>query len=200
MQLQTFIFFGASGSGKGTQAKLLIEKFNVLDSGKRVLYLETGEKLREFVKEASLASKLAKEVLDTGGLMPEFIPIWVWTEFLIRHVSGEEHLIFDGSPRKLDEAAILDSALQFYKREKPFVISIEVSDAWAKKRMNERKRNDDNEAEIMQRLSWYKENVLPAINFFKNNSYYKFVSINGEQSIEEVHQEILKKIEIQPHP
>ena len=200
MQPQTFIFFGASGSGKGTQAKLLIEKFNVLDSGKRVLYLETGEKLREFVKEASLASKLAKEVLDTGGLMPEFIPIWVWTEFLIRHVSGDELLIFDGSPRKLDEAAILDSALQFYKREKPFVISIEVSDAWAKERMNERKRNDDNEAEIMQRLSWYKENVLPAINFFKNNSYYKFVSINGEQSIEEVHQEILKKIEIQPHP
>lgn len=193
MPPQTFIFFGASGSGKGTQAKLLIEKFKSTDSEKRVLYLETGEKLRAFVKEASLASKLAKEVLDSGGLMPEFIPIWVWTEFLIRHVSGEEHLIIDGSPRKLDEATILDSALQFYKRAKPFVISIEVSDAWAKERMNERKRSDDNDAEIMQRLSWYKENVLPAINFFKNNSYYKFVSINGEQTIEEVRQEILKK-------
>src|SRR3989344_3468777 len=196
MSPQTFIFFGPSGSGKGAQAKLLIEKLNVVDSEKRVLYLETGEKLREFVKEASLTAKLAKEVLNSGGLMPEFIPIWVWTEFLIRHVSGDEHLIIDGSPRKLDEATILDSALQFYKREKPFVISIEVSDAWARERMQGRQRSDDNKNEINERLLWYKNNVLPAINYFRDNLFYTFVPINGEQSIEEVHKEILGKCQL----
>ncbi len=193
MRPQTFIFFGSAGSGKSTQAKLLIEKLKSINPDVRTLYLETGEKVREFINEASLTAELTKKIIDEGGLLPEFLPIWIWTEFLVKHISDEEHLIIDGSPRKSDEAAILDSALRFYKREKPFVISIEVSDDWAQERMKERKRDDDNDAEIIRRLSWYKENVIPAINFFKNNPYYEFVSINGERSIKEVHEEILER-------
>lgn len=193
MQPQTFVFFGLSGSGKGTQSKLLINDLKELDPERKILYLETGNKLRSFIEEASLTSRLAKEVLGRGELVPEFIPIWLWTEYLIRNLSGDEHLFIDGSPRKLDEAHILDLAVKFYKRENPFVISIEVSDGWATERLLGRGRDDDNEEEIKKRLGWYKENVVPAIEYFKSNTYYKFISINGEQTIEEVHREIAEK-------
>lgn len=194
MQPKTIIFFGPSGSGKGTQARLLIEELRKRDQDKKVLYLETGEKLREFAEEASLTSHLTKEVLSKGELLPEFLPIWIWAEYLIRHISGAEHLFIDGSPRKLEEAHILDSAIKFYKRESPAIISIEVSDEWARARLMERGRSDDNEGEILKRLQWYDENVVPAINYFKNDPYYKFISINGERSIEDVHRDILSKV------
>ena len=196
MSPHTYVFFGPSGSGKGTQARLLIEELKKKDSEKRILYLETGDKLREFADEASLSAEYTKEILAKGELLPEFLPIWVWTEYLIRHVSGHEHIIIDGSPRKLEEAGILDSAMKFYKRERPVVISIEVGPEWARERLLERGRSDDNEKEIKHRLEWYEINVRPAIDFFKNNEYYTFLAINGERSIEEVHKDIIEKLKI----
>ncbi len=197
MQAQTFIFFGPSGSGKGTQASLLIGELRKRNPERKVLYLETGEKLRDFVEEASLTSAIAKELLEKGELLPEFLPIWIWSEYLVRHLSGNEHLFIDGSPRKLDEATILDSAVRFYKREKPFVISIEVSEAWAKERLKSRARSDDNEEEINRRLTWYRDNVVPTINYFKGNPYYQYISVSGERPIEEVHNEILTRTNLQ---
>ena len=190
---KTFIFFGPSGSGKGTQARLLIEELKKRDSDSKILYLETGDKLREFAEEASATAEMTKEILNKGELLPEFLPIWIWTEYLVRHVSGHEHIFIDGSPRKLEEASILDSAIRFYKREKPVVISIEVSPEWAADRLRERGRSDDNEKEITHRLEWYDRNVVPAINFFKGNPKYRFMLINGERSKEEVHQDILNQ-------
>ena len=194
MQPQTFIFFGLSGSGKGTQAKLLIEELNKKDPEKKVLYLETGERLREFIKTESFTSSLTKKVIDAGDLMPEFMPIWIWAGFLVENLTGNEHIVFDGLSRRADEAPVLDSAIRFYKRENPIVISLDVSLEWTTKHLLSRGRKDDDEEGIKKRLDWYEKNVLPAIEYFKNHPYYKFVSINGEQSIEAVHQEILEKI------
>ena len=195
MKPQTFIFFGPSGSGKGTQANLLINKLKEVDS-KKVFYIETGQKFREFITESSLTSKLAKEVMDNGGLLPEFLPIWIWTEYFVRHISGDEHMILDGLSRRAHEAPILHSAMKFYKRERPFVISIEVSKDWARDRLLGRGRSDDNKDDIERRINWYYENVIDAINYFKNNDYYNFISINGEQNIDDVHKEILDKVGI----
>lgn len=192
MSPQTFIFFGPSGSGKGTQARLLIEKIKSLDSERQVLYIETGQKFREFANEASLTAQNTKAIMASGGLLPEFLPIWIWSEYLIRHVSGNEHLVLDGLSRRAHEAPILDSAMKFYKRENPFVISIELSRDTAAERLRNRKRSDDTNLDIEKRLDWYDQNVLPAIAYFKNNPYYKFISINGERSIEEVHRDIMK--------
>lgn len=191
---QTFIFFGPSGSGKGTQAKLLVETLNKMDPKRTVLYLETGQRFREFSKQASYTAKKTKEVIESGGLMPEFLPIWIWTQFFVDHISGDEHIILDGISRRAHEALIIDSAMQFYGRKEPVVVSIELSPESAIKRMKDRGRTDDSEEEIKRRLNWYEENVVPAINHFKNNPYYKFIPINGEGTIEEVHQEILEKI------
>jgi adenylate kinase len=194
MQPQTFIFFGPSGSGKGTQAKLLQDEIKKKNPERNILYIETGEKFREISGENSFTAQKIKEIIGNGGLLPEFLPIWVFSDDLIKNFTGEEHLFFDGSPRRLEEAKVLDSAIKFYKRENPTVIFINVSDGWCINLMKGRGRADDTDEEIKKRLAWYKENVAPAVEYFKNDPYYKFIPINGEQTIEEVHQEIMQKI------
>lgn len=194
MSPQTFIFFGPSGSGKGTQAKLLIEEIKKRDPNRNILYLETGQKFREFATQASFTARKTKEIIDGGGLMPEFLPVWLWTQYFVDHISGDEHIVLDGISRREHEALIIDSALQFYGRKDPVVVSIELSPESAVKRMESRGRVDDTEEEIKKRLAWYEKNVVPAINHFKNNPYYKFISVNGEGTIEEVHADLLTKI------
>jgi adenylate kinase family enzyme len=196
MSQYTFIIFGASGSGKGTQAHLLIDFLKKLDSDMPVLYIETGQRFREFADSGSYTATLVKGIMSTGALLPEFLPIWIWTEILVEEVKGRESIIFEGVSRREHEAPILDSAMRFYKRENPFVISLEVSKEWATERLMARGRYDDTVVDIKERLGWYDENVLPAIADFKKNPYYKFISVNGEQGVEDVHKEILKKLGI----
>jgi adenylate kinase len=193
MSPQTIILFGPSGSGKGTQANLLIEYLKNKDS-KDVLYLETGQRFRDFAQEASFSAKKTKQIMQAGGLLPEFLPIWIWTEYFIRRVSGDEHMILDGLSRRAHEAPILDSAMKFYDRKSPQVVSIEVSREWAKERLLGRGRSDDNGKDIDSRINWYYDNVVPAIEYFKNNPYYTVHTISGEQSIEKVHEDIIKAL------
>lgn len=192
MKPYSFIFFGLSGSGKGTQAKLLIDYLKNKDK-RPVIYLETGAKFREFVTEVSKTAQMTKQIMDQGGLLPEFLPIWIWTEYLVKHFSGEEHMVLDGLARRAHEAPILDSALRFYQRERPFVILINVSKKWAIERLLGRGRSDDNVSDIEKRVNWYYENVLPSVEYFKTNDFYNFIEINGEQEIEDVFKEIILK-------
>ena len=196
MNQYTFIIFGPSGSGKGTQAHLLIDALKQKDEKTRVLYIETGQKFRDFAVGESFTAKLVREIMNTGALLPEFLPVWMWAEVLVREITGNEHIIFEGVSRREHEAPILDSAMRFYKRESPIVISLEVSKDSATKRLLTRQRYDDTPADIAERLNWYDKNVLPAIEFFKNDPYYQFVSVNGENSIEQVHQDIMSKLNI----
>ena len=192
MSPQAFILFGKSGSGKGTQAKLLIDYLKKKD--RYVLYVETGKKFREFIKRDTHSSQLTKKVLDEGGLLPAFLPIWVWADSLIENFTGKEDMVFDGLTRQINEAPVLDTALKFYGIKNPFVIVINVSDDWATKRLTERGRSDDNEEDIKRRLKWFQDNVVPVIDYFKDKEGYRFIEINGEQTIEQVHNEILEKI------
>lgn len=190
---QTFIFFGRSGCGKGTQAKLLVEYLGRTDPDKKIIYIETGRLIREFISdEDNLAARKVKILLDQGGLLPEFVPISLWGHYLIENMAGEEHLICDGLARRPAEAAALDSTMHFYDRKDPHIIYLEVSPEWASKALVGRGRRDDNEKEIKKRLEWFEINVKPAMNFFEGKPYYCFHKINGEQSIKEVHADIIK--------
>lgn len=195
MTPQTFVFIGRSGCGKGTQAKLLIDHLKKIDSEKSLYYLESGAVFRKLITGDSYTAKLAKRIYEAGGLQPEFLAVWVWSNLLIEHMTGEEHLIIDGTPRKPREAHVLDSAFTFYRRESPHIIHIDVSREWSIERLTDRKRPDDNPGDIEARLGWFESEVVPAINFFKEHSYYKVLTINGEQPIEKVHQDILSAIE-----
>jgi adenylate kinase family enzyme len=89
---------------------------------------------------------------------------------------------------------VLENALQYFKRVRPHVIYVNVSDTWATERMLQRHRGDDVMKSIETRLEWYKTDVVPVVEYYRTNSYYNFVEINGEQSVEAVHAEILKAI------
>lgn len=189
----TYIFFGRSGAGKGTQAQLLKEQLE--KQGRTVKYIETGAAFRTFIESDSFAAKKAKEQMAKGELLPEFLPIWMWADFLIKNVSGDEDLILDGLARRPHEAPILDSALRFFGRTNVHIIYVNVSIDWATERLMARGRADDHIDEIKKRLTWFDWNVVPSMAYFHELPQYKFHDINGEQTIEAVHTEITKSIE-----
>lgn len=182
---------GKSGSGKGTQAELLKEYLEKHD-GRKVLYLETGGAFRELASRDTHTGHVLAKAMETGDLAPVFLPVWAWTSFLVDHYSGEEHVIFDGLARRQIEASILDSAMEFYGVEHVNIIYINVSDMWARERLLGRGRGDDHEAEIKRRLAWFAENTVPALEYFKKYERGHFHEINGEQTIPNVHEDILK--------
>jgi adenylate kinase len=198
MDSQAFVFFGRSGCGKGTQAKLLIDVLKL--RGKEILYIETGSQFREFIKMDNYSSKLTGEILKEGGLIPVFLPIWIWTEILVKKYSGTQDMVLDGVCRRKEEAMALSSVFDFYKIKNPTIVSINVSKEWSFDRMMERKRADDTPEKIQSRLDWYEKDVLPAIQYFKDKSEYNFVEINGEQPIEEVHKDIIKALNLEITP
>ena len=196
MKLQTIILYGRSGAGKGTQGKLLKEYLEKEGEGRKVLYIETGSGLRDLANKEVHTGELVKGVLDRGGLIRVFLPIWVWTTFLIDNFTGEEHIIFDGIARRAAEPPVVDSALEFYGRKNPTVIHIDVSRKWAFDRLKERGRYDDNDDDINNRLNWYEENVIPAIDYFRNNNRYMFHDIDGEHTVEKVQASIKDRLGI----
>jgi adenylate kinase len=189
-----YIFLGRSGCGKGTQADLMINHLcHVADKGCKTLHIESGALLRAFSQGDNYTQKKINEVLSKGILVPESIIVSLWTDYLISNFTGAENLVFDGTPRKLHEAQLLDNALQFYGVEKPVVFYINVSKSWSEKRLTSRARKDDTPEAVARRLEWFETEVTRTINFFKNNPYYNFIEINGEQPIDDVQNEILAK-------
>jgi adenylate kinase family enzyme len=186
---QTFIFIGRSGSGKGTQAELLIRRFT--DRGEPVFYAETGKQIRQFLATDSYSAQLAKAVSSAGNRQPDFLADYMWTDLLLNQFKGSEHLIFDGTPRSLLQAEILDTAMIFYQRELVYVIALHISHTCATDRLTKRARHDDDETGIKKRLAWYDQDVAPALDYYRTNSRYCLVEIDGDRPIEVVHADIL---------
>jgi len=69
-----------------------------------------------------------------------------------------------------------------------------VSREWSKERLLGRGRKDDDPEEIKKRLDWYETEVAPVVEYYKDNPKYNFIDVNGEQTIEEVHKEIIEKV------
>ena len=191
---QNFIFIGMSGCGKGTQAKLLGEYLKKVDPKREVFFLETGAEFRRFIQGEGYTQRLSKKIYDEGGSQPEFLSVYMWSHLIAENFKEDEHLIVDGTPRRFHEAGALDSAFDFYSREKPYFIFLNIGKEWATERLTGRGRIDDNHDDIKARLNWYETDVVPAINFYRNNPKYNFLEINGEQTIEKVHQDILDKL------
>lgn len=191
---------GRSGCGKGTQAKILIEHLEQIDAGhNKVVYLETGARFRNFISLPGYSNKLAADIQNKGGRQPDFLAVWNWAHVLLEEMTGTEHLVVDGMPRSYQEALVFDTAIHFYMRERPIVIHIDVSREWSKQHLLSRAekegRTDDSNSEyIERRLNYFDHEVLPAIEYFRNNQGYTYISVNGEQSIEEVRKEVFSKL------
>jgi adenylate kinase family enzyme len=193
MNQKVFILIGRSGCGKGTQGALLTEYLKK-NSDRDVLYVQSGNEFREFIKGSSTTQKLSSELYTADKLQPEFLSVYMWINILVKNYKSGEHVIFDGAPRRRHEAGVIDSIFDFYKMNYPIVINIDVSEKWATERLMARHRMDDKSEDIKKRLAWYNVDVVPAIDYFKNSPKYKFLHINGERSIEEIHKDIISQL------
>ena len=123
----------------------------------------------------------------------------LWSQFLVDNMHGNEHLLIDGSPRRIEDAILMESAFDFYKRDKPTLIFIKTSIGESKKRILHRahienRKDDLLESDIDSRMKWYQDYVVPSIDFFRNKEKFGFVEIDGEQSIEDVWKQIKEKV------
>lgn len=196
MNPQTVIFIGRSGAGKGVQSKVLQDFLKHNTPNIPLLNLETGAHFRKYTKQEGFTWSNARTVNDTGARQPDFLAVWIWSQFFIDNIKNErQHLILDGTPRSLNEAHILSTALHFYNRKNPIVVFLDISNPCAEERLRLRGRADDLDTEsVARRQKWFEQDVAPAVDYYRHNPDYNFLEINGEQAPEEVHQEIVKQI------
>lgn len=190
MQPQTFVFFGIVGSGKGTQVKLLMEFLKAKD-GKEVVYAYPGDEYRKLIASNSFTGTLVNGPLSRGELLPGFLTDAIVTNILINSLTPLKHLIADGYPRAVAQAMSFEKMMEFYNRKDIKIIYIEVGKEEATKRNLKRGRADDTEEGLAKRFNEYVNNVVPAMNYFKDKENYKIFPINGEQSVENVHKDII---------
>jgi adenylate kinase len=115
-----FILLGPPGAGKGTQAKLMIDKWNIPQ-------VSTGDILRAAVREGTALGIEAKGFMDSGELVPDRVVIGIIAERL-REEDAAEGFILDGFPRTIPQAEALQEILDDLGRNIDHVISIEVDD------------------------------------------------------------------------
>lgn len=194
--VKNFILIGPPGSGKGTQAKLLLKKF------KQHYYVYPGEIFRKLFSLNTDAGNRIKKIGEKGDLQPEEFAITMWMHEISFHVKENQGFLLDGSPRKIGEAKSLYKFLKFLDRIKTTTIFlINISEKESYKRLTNRvdattgkaiKRADDNKKKIDLRWELYRKDTVPALNYIKK--YCRVVEINGEQPIVGVFEDILKAI------
>ena len=182
------IILGKSGSGKGTQAKLLSDKTGVY-------IMSSGKLLRARVKKSDFLGKKLRKIIHGGGLSPSPLVFHLWLHEFERLLPQHKvkGLIFEGSPRRLHEAFLLDEVLEFYNANRNIrVVHIQLSNKEARKRLQKRGRVDDELQEIDKRLRWFKAEVIPTIKHYRKKKM--LVEVNGEQSVKMVHRDIMRKL------
>lgn len=197
MQPHTFILVGRSGSGKGTQLELLQKYLQEKDSAASQKSLVMGEIYRAFFKEAGYVQDIARDVsMKQGKFQPDFLTNALFISNAVHNVDGTSHLFVDGYPRTVDQLLVTQTFLEYVKRENPIFLNIEVSKEEVKKRMLLRGRGDDSDSAIDSRLAEYDRTVVPMLEAVKGNPFFKLMNINGEQSVEGVHNDIIAALGI----
>ena len=179
------ILFGPPGAGKGTQARAIVERYNLKQ-------LSTGDMLREAIKKGSDLGKEAKSIMDKGELVSDQIILSMIREKL-EEAEGEG-FIFDGFPRNLEQARALDEILSQLKVELDLVIELVVEDdvliSRIENRVRESKnaRSDDNAEVLKNRLNVYHKSTEMIRPYYLEKK--KLVRIDGMRSIEQVSNDI----------
>lgn len=183
------VIFGAPGSGKGTQSKMIVERYG-FD------YISTGDMLRQAISQGSELGRTAKEYIDRGQLVPDDLIVRLIADFLDgKH--GSKGVIFDGFPRTLKQAEALKTMLNERSTDIHILLDLQVEDDELVDRLIERGkisgRSDDNPETIKARLDVYHTQTAPLATYYIGEG--KHVAIKGIGRIEEIFERIAEAID-----
>ena len=190
-----FIFFGIVGSGKGTQIELL-KQYIESKYGEYVFVSYPGQAFRTLIQEDSYTSSLVKAGLASGKLQPDFLATSMFTETFLHKIRKDDYFISDGYPRTIRQAMAFDEIRRFYGIKNVEIINIRLSKDEAIRRMELRARADDNQEGIKNRLEEHMNHVVPTVDYLRDKDGYTMHHIDGEQSIEKVHEDIINSLGI----
>ena len=181
------ILFGPPGSGKGTQADLIVEKNNFV-------HISTGDIFRKNISQQTDLGKLASSYMKKGEYVPDELTINLLANEL-ESFSSSNGFIFDGFPRTLPQANAFKELLENKKMPLSLVISLHVSENELVKRLLHRgldsgREDDKNEDIIRNRIQVYQNQTSILTEYYVDYLKDSFFSINGENSIEEISKEI----------
>ncbi len=179
------IFLGPPGAGKGTQAEVLANHWNIP-------HISTGDILRQAMKERSPLGVKAQSYVDRGELVPDQLVQELVEERLAKPDTAPGWIL-DGFPRNVSQASFLDELLQKRVPDGVSVINLEVPDEVLISRLLGRGRKDDTEEVIRRRLEVYREQTAPLIDFYRERQQLK--SVNGNQPLEKVTAEAQKLVD-----
>ena len=209
------ILLGPPGAGKGTQAKMLTERYDIPQ-------ISTGDILRAAVKEATPMGVQAKSFMDAGGLVPDEVVVGIVRERL-QKPDTDKGFILDGFPRTVPQADALRSTLESLQKPLDAVISLEVDSEALIERLTGRRscsqcgrgyhlkfdppataetcdcggalvqRDDDREETIRMRLNVYREQTEPLIAYYEQEGL--LVKVDGMQQMGTVQEEILSVLQ-----
>lgn len=170
------IFLGPPGAGKGTQAQIISENY-------QIPHVSTGDILRAAVAQETPLGKQAKGYMNRGELVPDELILNLIQDRL-SYEDTAKGWILDGFPRNVNQAAFLEELLAKLDQNADCVLNLEVPDEILVSRLLERKRKDDNESTIRRRLEVYHQDTVPVIDFYQQRKTLKIV--DGNQTMEEV--------------
>ncbi|MBJ6752019.1 adenylate kinase [Geomonas anaerohicana] len=210
------ILLGPPGVGKGTQAKLLIDRFGIPQ-------ISTGDILRAAVKELTPMGIKAKGFMDSGALVPDEVVIGIVEERLAQP-DCQKGFILDGFPRTVPQADALSQVLTGIGKKIDHVVSLSVDKAELLKRLTGRRacskcgagyhvdfapskvagicdacggelfqREDDKEETILNRLAVYEAQTSPLISYYQTAGLLR--SVNGLGSVEGIQAEIVSVLQ-----
>lgn len=210
------IFLGPPGAGKGTQAKILVEKYGIPQ-------ISTGDMLREHRAKGTELGRKAQEYMDKGQLVPDEIILGMVKERLSQS-DCENGFMLDGFPRTVAQAEALDNLLAEMGKKLDFALALVVPDELLVERLTGRRtckscgmmyhvkykpskvenkcdvcggelyqRPDDNEETVRNRLKVYHESTAPLIEYYRMKGILR--EIDGSKSIEEITQQVIQILE-----
>lgn len=184
------ILFGPPGSGKGTQAAKLVERYGLL-------HISTGDLFRSEIKNETPLGLEAKSYIDKGALVPDQVTINMLAKKMGEHPEAKG-VIFDGFPRTVAQAEALDELLTQKETAVSQLLSLEVEEEEIVKRLlargKESGRSDDQDESIIQnRIATYKAQTTPVADYYGAKG--KAQKVAGMGSIDEIFERLCTKID-----
>ena len=175
------VIFGKPGSGKGTQANFLKEKYNLY-------HISTGDLFRKNIGNQTKLGIEAKSYLDSGDLVPDSVTIKMLENEVLSNKEANGY-IFDGFPRTLKQAESLDDFLSSINLKINATIALDVNEDELITRLLDRgkttNRSDDQDIEkIKNRFNEYNTKTSILINFYSKQD--KFFSVDGKGSVNDI--------------